>query len=171
MEKLNKTYLKEIFKLHFIPISTISDRDSRFTSRFQQSLQKSLVTRLGMSTSYHPQTYGWNEMTIQNLKDMLQACVIHYLNAWDTHLPLVDFSYNNSYHISIKFAPFEALYEHKVDHQNVEQKYKISNQPRIIRETHYLLDLKSYITQLKRFQNSTTSGYNEGHTQSLEKLR
>lgn len=110
MEKLAKTYLKEIVRLHGVPISIISDRDSRFTSRFWQTLQEALGTRLDMSTAYHPQTDGQSERTIQTLEDMLRACVIDFGNTWDTHLPLVEFSYNNSYHTSIQTAPFEALY-------------------------------------------------------------
>ena len=113
MEKLTRTYLKEIVRLHGVPISIISDRDSRFTSRFWQSLQKSLGTRLDMSTAYHPQTDGQSERTIQTLEDMLRACVIDFGNSWDTHLPLIEFSYNNSYHTTIKAAPFEALYGRK----------------------------------------------------------
>ncbi|GJY15522.1 putative reverse transcriptase domain-containing protein [Tanacetum coccineum] len=68
-----------------------------------------------MSTSYHPQTDGQSEKTIQTLKDMLRACVIDFGNGWVKHLPLVlvEFSYNNSYHASIKAAPFEALYGRK----------------------------------------------------------
>ena len=66
-----------------------------------------------MSTAYHPQTDGQSERTIQTLEDMLRACVIDFGNAWDTHLPLIEFSYNNSYHTSIKAAPFEALYGRK----------------------------------------------------------
>ena len=113
MEKLTRVYLKEIVRLHGVPNSIISDRDSRFTSRFWQSLQKSLGTRLDMSTAYHPQTDGQSERTIQTLEDMLRACVIDFGNAWDTHLPLIEFSYNNSHHTSIKAAPFEALYGRK----------------------------------------------------------
>ena len=113
MEKLTRTYIREIVRLHGVPISIISDRDSRFTSRFWQSLQRSLGTRLDMSTTYHPQTDGQSERTIQTLEDMLRACVIDFGKAWDTHLPLVEFSYNNSYHTSIKAAPFEALYGRK----------------------------------------------------------
>ena len=109
MEKLTRTYLKEIVRLHGVPISIISDRDSIFTSCFWQSLQKSLGTRLDMSTDYHPQTDGQSERTIQTLEDMLRACVIDLGKAWDVHLPLVEFSYNNSYHTSIEAAPFEAL--------------------------------------------------------------
>ncbi|GJZ75698.1 putative reverse transcriptase domain-containing protein [Tanacetum coccineum] len=66
-----------------------------------------------MSTAYHPQTDGQSERTIQTLKDMLRACVMDFGKGWDRHLPLVEFSYNNSYHTSIKAAPFEALYGQK----------------------------------------------------------
>ncbi|GKD30184.1 putative reverse transcriptase domain-containing protein [Tanacetum coccineum] len=64
-----------------------------------------------MSTAYHPQINGQSERTIQTLEDMLRACMIDFSNGWDNHLPLVEYSYNNSYHSSIKAAPFEALYE------------------------------------------------------------
>ncbi|KAI3826276.1 hypothetical protein L1987_00321 [Smallanthus sonchifolius] len=113
MERLTRLYLKEVVSRHGVPISIISDRDARFTSRFWQSLQKALGTRLDISTAYHPQTDGQSERTIQTLEDMLRACVIDFGNSWETHLPLVEFSYNNSYHTSIKAAPFEALYGRK----------------------------------------------------------
>ncbi|GJX18095.1 putative reverse transcriptase domain-containing protein [Tanacetum coccineum] len=96
-----------------VPISIISDRDSHFTSRFWQSLQSALGTQLDMSTAYHPETDGQSERTIQTLEDMLRACVIDFGKGWERHLPLVEFSYNNSYHASIKAAPFEALYGRK----------------------------------------------------------
>ena len=98
---------------HGVPISIISDRDSRFTSQFWQSLQKAMGTRLDLSTSYHPQTDGQTERTIQTLEDMLRACVLEFGGSWDDHLPLVEFSYNNSYHTSIQCAPYEALYGRK----------------------------------------------------------
>ncbi|GJY25728.1 putative reverse transcriptase domain-containing protein [Tanacetum coccineum] len=113
MEKLTKLYLKEIICRHGVPISIISDRDSHFTSRFWKSLQKALGTNLDMSNAYHPQMDGQSERTIQTLEDMLHACVIDFGNSWDRHLPLVEFSYNNGYHASIKAAPYEALYGRK----------------------------------------------------------
>ncbi|GJU24076.1 putative reverse transcriptase domain-containing protein [Tanacetum coccineum] len=73
-------------------------------------LLKALGMQLDISTAYHPQTDGQSERTIQTLEDMLRACVIEFGKGWDRHLPLVEFSYNNSYHTSIKAAPFEALY-------------------------------------------------------------
>ena len=113
MEKLARIYIKEIVSRHGVPVSIISDRDSRFTSRFWELLNDSFGSRLDMSTAYHPQTDGQSERTIQTLEDMLRACVIDFGNSWDDHLPLIEFSYNNSYHTSIKAAPFEALYGRK----------------------------------------------------------
>ncbi|GJU37548.1 putative reverse transcriptase domain-containing protein [Tanacetum coccineum] len=113
MEKLTQLYLKEVVCRHDVPISIISDRDSHFTSRFWKSLQKALRTNLDMSTVYHPQTDSQSKRTIQTLEDMLRACVIDFGSSWDRHLPLVEFLYNNSYHASIKAAPYEALYGRK----------------------------------------------------------
>nr|GFC87038.1 putative reverse transcriptase domain-containing protein [Tanacetum cinerariifolium] len=70
-----------------------------------------LGTSLDMSTAYHPETDGQSERTIQTLEDMLRACAIDFGKGWVNHFPLGKFSYNNSYHASIKAAPFEALYD------------------------------------------------------------
>ncbi|GJX41161.1 putative reverse transcriptase domain-containing protein [Tanacetum coccineum] len=113
MEKLTRQYLKEVVSKNGVPVSIISDRDGRFTSHFWQSLTKSLGTQLDMSTAYHPQTNGQSERTIQTLEDMLLACVIDFRKGWDRHLHLVEFSYNKSYHASIKAAPFKALLTNK----------------------------------------------------------
>ncbi|GJY48195.1 putative reverse transcriptase domain-containing protein [Tanacetum coccineum] len=113
MENLTRLYIKEIISRHRVPISIISDRDSHFTSRLWQSMQSALGTQLDMSTAYHPETDGQSKRTIQTLEDMLRACVIDFGKGWERHLPLVEFSYNNSYHASIKAAPFEELYGRK----------------------------------------------------------
>ncbi|GJZ17952.1 putative reverse transcriptase domain-containing protein, partial [Tanacetum coccineum] len=112
-EKLANIYIGEIVARHGVHVSIISDRDGRFTSRCWQTVQKDLGTRLDMSTAYHSQTDGQRECTIQTLKDMLRACVIYFGGSWDVHLPLTEFSYNNSYHSSIRCAPFKALYGRK----------------------------------------------------------
>ncbi|GJW36041.1 reverse transcriptase domain-containing protein [Tanacetum coccineum] len=91
MERLARLYLNEIFARHGVPISIISNCDSRFTSRFWQSMQEALGTRFDMSTAYHPQTDGQSERTIQTLEDMLRACVLDFGGSWDVHLPLVEF--------------------------------------------------------------------------------
>ncbi|GJR13994.1 putative reverse transcriptase domain-containing protein, partial [Tanacetum coccineum] len=108
-----RQYLKEVVSKHGVPVSIISNRDGKFTSHFWKSLNKALGTRLDISTAYHPETKGQSETTIQTLEDMLRACVLDFRKGWDRHLPLVEFSYNNNYHTSIKAAPFEALYRRK----------------------------------------------------------
>ncbi|GKC49659.1 putative reverse transcriptase domain-containing protein, partial [Tanacetum coccineum] len=89
LEKLAKMYLKEVV-----------------TRRFWG-------TNLDMSTAYHPQTNGQIERTTQTLEDMMRACAIDFGKGWVNHLPLAEFSYNNSYHASIKAVPSEALYGQK----------------------------------------------------------
>nr|GEZ07474.1 putative reverse transcriptase domain-containing protein [Tanacetum cinerariifolium] len=89
MEKLTRQYLKDVVSKHRVSVSIIFDRDA-----------------------YHPKTDGKKEKTIQTLEDMLRACVMDFGKGWDRHLPLIEFYYN-SYHTSIKAAPFEALYGHK----------------------------------------------------------
>ncbi|GJR32216.1 putative nucleotidyltransferase, ribonuclease H [Tanacetum coccineum] len=85
----------------------------KFTSRFWKGLQKAWGTRLKFSTAFHPQTDGQSERTIQTLEDMLRACALEWTGSWDEYLCLVEFAYNNSWHASIKAAPFELLYGRK----------------------------------------------------------
>nr|GEX48747.1 putative reverse transcriptase domain-containing protein [Tanacetum cinerariifolium] len=94
---------------HFIPVN-----EKFKTKKLARLYLKEIVwTSVDISTAYHPQTDGQSERMIQTLKDMLRVCVIDFGNGWDKHLPLAEFSYNNSYHASIKAAPFEALYGRK----------------------------------------------------------
>nr|GEX38958.1 putative reverse transcriptase domain-containing protein [Tanacetum cinerariifolium] len=113
IDRLARLYWNDIVVRHGVSISIMSDRDSRFTSRFWQTMQEALGTKLDMSTAYHPQTNGQSEQTIQTLEDMLRACVLDLRGSWDVHLPLIKFSYNNSYHSSVRCTPFEALYSRK----------------------------------------------------------
>nr|GEY43615.1 putative reverse transcriptase domain, ribonuclease H-like domain protein [Tanacetum cinerariifolium] len=113
MDRLARLYLSEIVARHGVPISIISDCDSLFTLRFWQSIQEALGTRLDMSMAYHPQTNGQSERTVQTLEDMLRACVLDFEGSWDVYLPSVEFSYNNSYHSSVRCASFEVLYGRK----------------------------------------------------------
>ena len=106
-------YTNEIIAWHGVPVSIVSDRDTRFTSLFWRKFQEQMGTKLLLSTAYHLQTDGQSERTIQTLEDMLRACIIDFGGSWDTHLPLVEFSYNNSYHASIGMPPYELLYRRK----------------------------------------------------------
>ncbi|GKF43992.1 putative reverse transcriptase domain-containing protein, partial [Tanacetum coccineum] len=87
LEKLTLLYLKEVVSKHGVPVSIISDHDGKFTSHFLKPLNKALSARLDMSTSYHPETGGQSERTIQTLDDMLRACVLDFGKGWDRHLP------------------------------------------------------------------------------------
>nr|GEV65386.1 reverse transcriptase domain-containing protein [Tanacetum cinerariifolium] len=113
LDKLARLYLNKIIARHRIPVSIICDRDGRFTSNFWRSFQKALGMDISMSTTYHPETDDQSERTIQTLEDMLRACVIDFGKGWVKHLPLCEFSYNNSYHASRKATPYEALYGRK----------------------------------------------------------
>ncbi|GKC15890.1 putative reverse transcriptase domain-containing protein, partial [Tanacetum coccineum] len=96
---------------HFLPMKK-TDSMEKFMLLYLKEIE-ALGTNLDMSTAYHPQIDGQSERTIQMLEDMLRACVIDFGSSWDRHLPLVEFSYNNSYHASIKAAPYEDLYGRK----------------------------------------------------------
>ena len=109
-KQLAKTYFKHVVRFHGFPTYIISDRDSRFLSKFWQEVQLNLGTTLKMSSAFHPKINGQIERTNQTMEDMLRGCVIDFHGSCEDHLDLIDFSYNKSYHASIKMAPFEALY-------------------------------------------------------------
>jgi hypothetical protein len=103
-------YMKEVIRLDGVPKSIVSDRDSKFVSKFWESLHSALGTKLSLSVAFHPQTDGQSVRTIQTLEDMLRACILSWKGSWEDHLALAEFVYNNSYQASIKMAPYEALY-------------------------------------------------------------
>ncbi|KAL0543592.1 hypothetical protein IC582_018692 [Cucumis melo] len=108
--KWAQLYMSEIVRLHGVPVSIVSDRDARFTSKFWKGLQTAMGSRLDFSTAFHPQTDGQTERLNQVLEDMLRACALEFPGSWDSHLHLMEFAYNNSYQATIGMAPFEALY-------------------------------------------------------------
>jgi hypothetical protein len=103
-------YISHIVLYHGIPKTIISDRGSIFIAHFWEQLHECLVTHLIRSSAYHPQTDRQTERVNQIIEDMLHACVLTDGLKWEKHLPLTEFSYNNSYQESIKMSPFEALY-------------------------------------------------------------
>ena len=113
LDKLAELYVTQIVRLHGVPISIVSDRDPRFTSRFWKKLQEALGTKLHFSTAFHPQTDGQSERIIQILEDMLRCCILEFSGSWERYVPLIEFAYNNSFQSSIKMAPYEALYGRK----------------------------------------------------------
>ena len=110
LKRMTQLYIREIVRLHGIPSSIISDRNLRLTSRFWKILYEALGIKLRLSFAYHSQIDGQPERTVQSLEDHLRDCVLDHLDCQDEVLPLVEFTYNNSYYASISMAPFEALY-------------------------------------------------------------
>jgi transposase InsO family protein len=107
---LTELYMLRIVCLHGVSKNIVSDRGSRFTSKFWERLHESMDTKLNFSSAYHPQTDSQTERTNQILEDMLRACALKYGKSWNQSLPYVEFLYNNSYQASIKMTPYEALY-------------------------------------------------------------
>ena len=105
-----RVFVNEVIRLHGLPTKIISDRDSRFTSRFWASLQSALGTHLNLSTAYHPETDGQTERVNQVLEDMLRMYVMDNQTQWERYLPLGEFSCNNNCHSSIEMPPYQALY-------------------------------------------------------------
>jgi hypothetical protein len=113
MDKLARLFVHNVVCLHGLPSTNILDRDSHFTLRFWQSLQKKMGKELMFSTTFHPQIDGLSERTNQILEDMLRACVLEFKGSWFQYLPLIKFAYNNSYQVTIGMPPYEALYGRK----------------------------------------------------------
>ncbi|GJV19388.1 putative reverse transcriptase domain-containing protein [Tanacetum coccineum] len=119
--------------------------------KFWQSLQNALGTQLDICMAYHPETDGQSERTIQTLKDMLRACVIDFGKGWEKQLPLVEFSYNNNYHASIKAAPFKALYgrnpmayklELPEELRNIHSTFHVSNLKKCLSDESFVIPMK-----------------------------
>ncbi|KAA0050100.1 DNA/RNA polymerases superfamily protein [Cucumis melo var. makuwa] len=112
LDQLAKLYVDRIVSQHGVPVSIVSDRDPRFTSKFWPSVQKAMGTKLKFSTAFHPQTDGQLERTIQTLEDMLRARALQFKGNWDTHLSLMEFAYNNSYQsiIDLEFQIGEQVF-------------------------------------------------------------
>ncbi|KAA0033237.1 DNA/RNA polymerases superfamily protein [Cucumis melo var. makuwa] len=110
LDQLARLYVDKIVSQYRVPVSIVSYRDPRFTTKFCPSLQKAIGIGLKFNTSFHPQADGQSEKTIPTLEEMLRACVLQLKGSWDTHLPLMEFAYNNCYRSSIGMTPYEGLY-------------------------------------------------------------
>jgi hypothetical protein len=105
-----RVFISEIVRLHGVPKRIIFDRGLVFTGRFWMIFQEVLGTQLNFSTAYHPETDGQIERTNQTLENMLHMYMMDQQKCWEEFLPLVEFTYNNSYQSTIKMAPFKFLY-------------------------------------------------------------
>jgi hypothetical protein len=109
-------YMREFFWLHGVPKEMVSERDPKFISNFWKGLFKGFGTNLNISTTYHPESNGKTKRTNRIIEDMLRMYVMDQPSKWEDFIHLVEFSYNNWYHASLKMSLFEALYGKNVTH-------------------------------------------------------
>jgi hypothetical protein len=103
-------FFKEIVRLHGLPRSIVSDRDTKFIGHFWRTLWKKLGTNLAFSSAYHPQTDGQTEVVNRSLGDLLRSLVTEHHSSWDNILPQAEFAYNDSVNRSTGKSPFQILY-------------------------------------------------------------
>ena len=103
-------FFREIYRLHGLPLSIVSDRDSRFLGHFWRSLWKLLDTSLDMSSAYHPQTDGQTEVVNRSLGNLLRSLVGDSIRTWDSKLPQAEFAHNHALNRSSKYSPFQIIY-------------------------------------------------------------
>ncbi|CAM8972780.1 unnamed protein product [Rhodiola kirilowii] len=103
-------FVREIYRLHGLPLSIVSDRDSRFLGHFWRCLWKLLDTSLDMSSAYHPQSDGQTEVTNRSLGNLLRCLVGTSIKTWDSKLPQAEFAHNHAINRSSGFSPFQVIY-------------------------------------------------------------
>jgi hypothetical protein len=106
-------FFREIVRLHGVPRTIVSDRDTKFLSYFWKTLWGKLGTRLLFSTTCHPQTDGQTEVVNRTLSTLLRAIRKKKLKLWEESLPHVEFAYNRAVHSTTKFCPFDIVYGFK----------------------------------------------------------
>ena len=107
--KVAQLFFKEVVRLHELPKTIVSDRDTKFVSYFWKTLWGMSKTKLKFSTAYHPQTDGQTEVINYSLENLLCCLVRDHLTTWDQVLPMAEFAYNNSVNRSTGIPPFEAV--------------------------------------------------------------
>ncbi|XP_074351813.1 uncharacterized protein LOC141690960 [Apium graveolens] len=114
VHELAEIFQRDIVRLHGVPVSIVSDRDTRFTSYFWNGFQQVWGTRLNFSTDFHPQTDGQSERTIQTLEDMLRACALEWTGDWDKYLYLVEFTIQQLTGIKADLLPLGEKYSYTI---------------------------------------------------------
>ena len=110
IDKLVRLYMNKVVRLHGVPVSIISYHGPQFSSHIWPNIQDALGTRLSLNIAFHSKINDQLKRTIHTLKDLLRACVLEFRDNWENHLPLMEFTYNNSYQATIRITRYKALY-------------------------------------------------------------
>jgi len=110
IKELALTYVKEIWHHHELPESIVSDRDTRFTSKFWTSLMQLMQVKLNLSTVFHPESEGQTERVNQKLEQYLRSYCSYQQDDWVSLLPFAEHEYNTSMSESTKASTFEINY-------------------------------------------------------------
>lgn len=105
-----QAFIDNVFKLHGMPVSMLTDRDRIFTRNFWQALFKALGVKLNMSTAHHPQSDGQTKRVNQCLEAYLRSMAFNEPKKWCSWLSMAEWWFNTSYHTATKFTPFQCLY-------------------------------------------------------------
>jgi hypothetical protein len=109
-EETARLFFEHVFRLHGMPKRVLSDRDSRFTSRFWKALMEHSGTKIDLSSAFHPQTDGQTERVNRTLEQMLRMFINPTQDNWDELLPAAEFACNNAVHDSTGHTPFVLNY-------------------------------------------------------------
>ncbi|KAJ1686917.1 hypothetical protein LUZ63_018307 [Rhynchospora breviuscula] len=154
-------FLDQIYKLHGLPITIVSDRDPIFTSLFWKEIMEKLGVKLNMSTAYHPQTDGQTERVNQCIEQYLRCLAQHQPRKWTRWLALAEWWYNTSFHSAIHTTPFQALYGYAPPMIPMGQppKSMVESVNKMFQERHHLnLQLKEHLRKaherMKKFADN-----------------
>jgi hypothetical protein len=104
-------FFKEVVRIHGLPRSIVSDRDTKFMGHFWRTLWKKLGTNLMFSSTYHPQTDGQTKVVNKSLGDLLRSLVTEHHSQWDSILSQTEFSYNDLVNRRTGKSPFQIVYD------------------------------------------------------------
>ncbi|KAE8702634.1 putative CCCH-type zinc finger family protein [Hibiscus syriacus] len=162
-DRIAHLYFKEIVRLHCVPRSITSDRDTKFISHFWKSLWGKLGTQLNFNSAYHPQTDGQTEVMNRSLGNLMRCLEGTKPKQWDLELPQAEFAYNRSKNRTTGISPFEIVYGHNpsgvkqtIHESNTKYKTRVDNHRRQV-----LFDVGDFVWDVLTCDRFPVGEYNK----------